>query len=156
MPIFSGTKIEKLVSYPTTVLPNQFYLVEEPNGVTKFYLSDTSSTLHLLNESFHINFIDTTGDIILTPLDDGLIIVDNSVGGIKTVELPFIENNIEFEFWVVYGNGIILNSQYGESIRYSTIDSASLQSTDAISTLRIKGLGSSWVARFGTGTWVTV
>jgi len=48
MPVFASVKIEKLLSQPTTVLPNQFYLVEDEDG-TRFYLSDTSAVLHLLN-----------------------------------------------------------------------------------------------------------
>lgn len=69
---FSSANIEKLTGEPAVPSPNQMYLVETPEGVTKFYLSNTNSELILLNEySFNVSVGE--GEVPFGGPDDTLI-----------------------------------------------------------------------------------
>lgn len=152
---FSGVKIEKLMAIPAAPLPNQFYLVETGGG-TKFYISDTESRLHLLNESPADLYVGPIGTITLTPSDSGSIITDDNSPSVKNVYLPNVADSIEYEFWVVYGNGLRLYTADGtQLIKIGTAHQDKLKSVVDSSALRIYAFNGHWRARSLVGDWET-
>lgn len=152
---FSGVKIEKLLGMPTTILPNQFYLIETGGG-TRFYISDTKSKLHLLNESPSTIYDGPTGTIILLSTDSGSIITDDNIPSVKNVYLPEALDGVEFEFWVVYGNGLRLYTNDGvELIKIGTAHQDKLKSVTDGSALRLYSYNGHWLARSLVGDWET-
>jgi hypothetical protein len=125
--IFNGVKIEKLLGLPVSTRPNQFYLIETKDGAVEFYLSDSTGTLHLLNEGFtgeiDVNVKDSIG---VFPVDDTNVFNNDGATVEVALALPLDADGLEFSFVVLDNSFLCLRSLEGK-----------------------------WVARYMTGVWNT-
>jgi hypothetical protein len=157
--IFNGVKIEKLLGLPVSTRPNQFYLIETKDGAVEFYLSDSTGTLHLLNEGFtgeiDVNVKDSIG---VFPVDDTNVFNNDGATVEVALALPLDADGLEFSFVVLDNSGIVVGLPPGESgyLGDTPIPSGgTVNSTSIGSFLCLRSLEGKWVARYMTGVWNT-
>lgn len=156
---FSSAKVEKLIGLPTTVKPNQYYLVEFSNSI-QLYLSDSKGNLWPLINSGTTNGanINKIIDYIVNQLEIGSVYENSGALTKVTFTLPDIataSNNEEYSFATI-DSRLRVVSTGGARIYmgdvFTGIDGA-IESGALGSFVCLRAIAGNWVARYLTGQW---
>lgn len=146
--------MEKLTALPEKPEPNQFYLIETVGQRAKFYLSDTSSDIHLLNEGYGLGTVTTAEDITLTYGSAGHMINTSNATTPITITLPPVEDDLIFSFFVGHPDGLYITT-LAETWMGDVLVPAthSLFSDKVGAYIELRGVGGRWVTTSMTSEW---
>ena len=146
--------MEKLTALPEKPEPNQFYLIETVGQRAKFYLSDTSSDIHLLNEGYGLGTVTTAEDITLTYGSAGHMINTSNATTPITITLPPVEDDLIFSFFVGHPDGLYITTLAETWMGDVQVPATHSLFSDKVGAyIELRGVGGRWVTTSMTSEW---